>query len=64
MSFSRIKPRITPSSSFAQMMKTSAIGELVIQFLEPLWMVVQGVWMVVQGVNLDGLYCRQLYQRW
>mmetsp|Transcript_44138 Transcript_44138/g.75098 ORF Transcript_44138/g.75098 Transcript_44138/m.75098 type:complete len:294 (+) Transcript_44138:184-1065(+) len=36
MSFSRMNPRITPSSSFAQMMNTSAMGLLVIQFFEPL----------------------------
>ena len=34
MPFSRIKPRITPSN-FPQTMKTSAIGEFVIQVLLP-----------------------------
>ena len=35
MPFSRIKPRIAPSSVLAQTTKTSAIGELVIHILEP-----------------------------
>ena len=34
--FSRTKPRITPSSVFAQTTNTSAIGELVIHIFEPL----------------------------
>ena len=33
--FSRMKPPILPSSSLAQTTKTSAMGLLVIQFLEP-----------------------------
>lgn len=35
MPFSRMKPRMTPSSSLAHTTNTSAIGELVIQFFEP-----------------------------
>ena len=35
MPFSRMKPRITPSSFFAQTTKTSAIGEFVIHILLP-----------------------------
>ena len=33
--FSRMKPRKVPSSSLAQTTKTSAMGELLIQVLEP-----------------------------
>ena len=36
MPFSRMKPRIAPSSSLAQTTNTSAIGELVIHILAPL----------------------------
>jgi hypothetical protein len=36
MPFSRMKPRMEPSSSFAHTTNTSAIGELVIQVFEPL----------------------------
>ena len=36
MPFSKMKPPMTPSSSFAHTIKTSAKGELLIQFLAPL----------------------------
>ena len=35
MPFSRMKPRMSPASSFAHTTNTSAIGELVIQVFEP-----------------------------
>ena len=35
MPLSKMKPRITPSSSLAQTMNTSAIGEFVIHILAP-----------------------------
>mmetsp|Transcript_31908 Transcript_31908/g.92696 ORF Transcript_31908/g.92696 Transcript_31908/m.92696 type:complete len:264 (-) Transcript_31908:397-1188(-) len=43
-SFSKMNPRITPSSSLAQTTKTSAMGELVIQFLEPLSTQLPSAW--------------------
>mmetsp|Transcript_526 Transcript_526/g.1579 ORF Transcript_526/g.1579 Transcript_526/m.1579 type:complete len:264 (+) Transcript_526:1980-2771(+) len=54
MSFSRMKPRMSPSSSLAHTTKTSASGELVIQFLEPLRMKLPSACLRARDSMLEG----------